>query len=105
MASRTAKEHHKRHHRARGGAEHGEMKPPKGNDFAGGESYVAKEAGMKKGGVAHKKHHRSMEMHGAAAHKRLDRPGRKRGGGVGADAHPLSSAANLTAPSKAAEDD
>ncbi|OYV98522.1 MAG: hypothetical protein B7Z68_00730 [Acidobacteria bacterium 21-70-11] len=33
---------------------------------------------------------------GEAAKRRLDRPGRKRGGGVGSDASPLTSAARIT---------
>ena len=37
---------------------------------------------------------RHVEMEGTKTkHRRLDRPGRKRGGGVGADMNPLSSAA------------
>jgi hypothetical protein len=44
----------------------------------------------KEGGMAMK--HVEMEGH-KTKHRRLDRPGRKRGGGVGADMTPLSSAA------------
>ncbi len=52
------------------------------------------EEGMKRGGSA-KKH---VDMEGTKTkHRRLDRPGRKRGGGVGADMTPLSSAARTTA--------
>lgn len=55
------------------------------------------EEGHKKGGRAHRKHGGKAEMRGEG-HKpknhRLDRPGRKKGGSVGADQHPLSSAAN-----------
>ena len=47
----------------------------------------------KKGGRVKRKHGGSaMHMHGGHAKHRLDRPGRKRGGGVGADRSPLSSA-------------
>jgi hypothetical protein len=40
---------------------------------------------------------KSLEMEGMKSkHRRLDRPGRKRGGGVGATTSPLSSAAHAT---------
>jgi len=35
------------------------------------------------------------EVEGGHGKKRFDRPGRKRGGGVGADMHPLSTAAHV----------
>lgn len=47
-------------------------------------------------------HHGSMPMHvdgKAPKHHRLDRPGRKSGGGIGADRSPMTAAARLTAPS------
>lgn len=52
--------------------------------YSGGSSNVAKEAEKKKKGGA--------VVPGHKGKKRLDRPGRKRGGGVGADTRPLSSA-------------
>lgn len=52
--------------------------------YAGGSSEVAKEAEEKKKG--------GKVVPGGKGKKRLDRPGRKRGGGVGADTRPLSSA-------------
>lgn len=39
---------------------------------------------------------RVEHVEGAAAKKRLDRPGRKRGGGVGSDSSPLTSASRTT---------
>lgn len=39
-------------------------------------------------------------MQGMTSMKRLDRPGRKRGGAVGADSSPLTSAANLSGGDK-----
>jgi len=59
--------------------------------------------GLKRGGAAH-------HMEGEKAMHRLDRPGRKRGGSVGADMHPLTEASKETggreAPDKGdAEDD
>lgn len=54
--------------------------------YAGGGSNVAKEAEEKKhGGRTHEAH-----MHHGKSHKRGDK--RARGGGVGADRHPFSSA-------------
>lgn len=53
--------------------------------YAGGKSNVAKEA-RKRGG----------KVEGEMKKARLDRPGRKRGGGVGADTSPLSSAARTS---------
>lgn len=58
------------------------------------ESNVMDEAKERKfGGKAMK----TVMMEGAMTkHRRLDRPGRKRGGGVGADATPLTTAARTT---------
>lgn len=51
----------------------------------------------KKGGKVHRKKGGAMHhMEGKEAMHRMDRPGRKRGGSVGADMHPLSSAAKET---------
>ena len=58
--------------------------------YSGGDSNVMREAKARKcGGKAM----------GAKAGMRLDRPGRKRGGAVGADMHPMSSAARVSAKS------
>ena len=48
--------------------------------------------GLKKGGKVKKK----MEMDGKKAKSRHDRPGRKRGGAVGANTSPLSTAHNAS---------
>lgn len=58
-------------------------------------SEVVKEAEEKNAGGrtgAKKKH---AEAEGMMAKRRLDRPGRKRGGGIGADTSPLSTAARV----------
>lgn len=66
-----------------------------------------KDDGMNKGGRARKKradggrmeHHKKHEGHKVEGHhgkKRMDRAARKSGGGVGADKHPLSTAAKVT---------
>lgn len=63
--------------------------------YAGGSSNVVKEANeRKRGGRVRKKEVGKVE--GAKARMRLDRPGRKTGGRVGADSAPLSSAARTT---------
>lgn len=46
----------------------------------------------KRGGRAKKKGKEVGKMHGAGVKARLDRPGRKRGGAVGANRSPLSTA-------------
>lgn len=57
---------------------------------AGGNPYVFAEEKERKRGGKVKKH--LGGMHGAKAKHRLDKPGRKMGGRVGADRSPLSSA-------------
>lgn len=78
-----AARHRKKHHKGMGGK-------IDGADVAAGNEEVLKEAEGKRrnrGGkaIAHR-------MTGGATKHRLDRPGRKRGGRVGADMAPLSSA-------------
>jgi hypothetical protein len=63
---------------------------------AGGNPYVEHEAEeKKKGGKVVGK------MHGGHSKHRLDRPGRKRGGRVGADTSPLTAAHKSSAPDAA----
>jgi hypothetical protein len=58
------------------------------------EANVMDEAKERKDGGKAKKH---VAMEGMKTkHRRLDRPGRKRGGGVGADSTPLTTAARAT---------
>lgn len=74
---------HKAHHARGGKAHHGMM------DYMQESHKVEHEAGLKKGGRA--KHHKhGGKIHGKHGHHRLDK--RARGGGVGADKHPFSSA-------------
>lgn len=61
---------------------------------AGGNPNVFKEAKERKRGG------RAMKAEGGVSKMRLDRPGRKTGGRVGADKSPLSSAARVTSPEK-----
>lgn len=95
-------------------------KPPK----AAFPPYVTKEAGLATGGVAsasapaaaaapavaapasvaaRARGGSCAPMQGMTSMKRLDRPGRKRGGSVGADSSPLTSAANLSGSTKGNE--
>lgn len=72
-------------------ARHKKGKASGGIAVASGNPEVIKEADeKKKGGKAMGK------MHGALSRHRLDKPGRKTGGRVGADKSPLSSANSST---------
>lgn len=74
-------------------ARHKMKKATGGIATAGGNPYVIKEAEEKKrGGKAMGK------MMGAKSRMRLDKPGRKTGGRVGADTSPLSSANRTSSP-------
>ena len=101
--------------------------------YAGRDSHVAKEArgemtgtekdedrpARKAGGKVEKEHMtknrherrarkhggRVEEMHEKGGKRRLDRPGRKRGGGVGSDVTPLSTAARTSDRREGAEED
>ncbi len=75
-------------------ARHKMMKKASGGiATAGGNPYVLKEAEeKKKGGKVVGK------MMGAKSRMRLDKPGRKTGGRVGADTSPLSSANRTSSP-------
>lgn len=68
--------------------------------YAGAGSNVVKEAEERKhGGKVKAKRHEAKHLgkiDGGKARLRLDRPGRKRGGRVGADSSPLSSAAKTS---------
>jgi hypothetical protein len=86
------------HKRARGGGI-GATEDKKEEIYSGGDSGTEREAAKerKHGG---RKHGGKVPMHvagHAAKHHRLDRPGRKRGGSVGADSHPMTEASKLTA--------
>ena len=66
-----------------------------GDVYDGGKSHVLKEAEEKKhGGKVHRA--KGGHVDGKKAMMRLDRPGRKRGGRIGADMSPLSTAAKVT---------
>lgn len=91
--------HMKHHKRAAGGGIGDDDKKVKEESYAGTGSETEKEAERKKRGG--RIHHGKVPMHvdgHKAAHHRLDRPGRKRGGAVGADSKPMTSAHNLTPP-------
>lgn len=61
---------------------------------AGGNPKVLEEIKERKRGGRVEKH--GGKMHGELSRHKLDRPGRKRGGRVGADMNPLSSAHKTT---------
>lgn len=93
------KGHKGHHHRAMGGKVEPELHPKPYNAQG---SHVEEEAEEKKdGGAAMKKRHRHEKLkdgghvEGAKKKHRMDRPGRKRGGRIGADMAPLSSAAKI----------
>ena len=62
------------------------------NDRGSPEEHEVDE--KKHGGRVKKKHGGKVEGH--MGKRRMDRPGRKRGGAIGADQHPLSTAARTT---------
>lgn len=66
--------------------------------YAGAGSNVVKEADERKDG-GRVKRKEGGKVDGKKSKMRLDRPGRKMGGRVGADRSPLSEAAKLTGPS------
>lgn len=67
--------------------------------YAGGDSNVLKEAEKRRRGGRVHRGKRPMHVEGGEPrHHRLDRPGRKRGGAVGADSSPMTEASRLTMP-------
>lgn len=106
MGEKHTGRHHQLHHdmkRASGGGI-GEVGKVKEESYAGTGSDVEKEAERKRGGrmkrarggAVHKREPMMVEGHKGG--HRLDRPGRKRGGAVGADSKPFTSAHKLEAP-------
>ena len=67
--------------------------------YAGASSNVRKEADERRDGGRVKKAKEMGKVEGKKAKMRLDRPGRKSGGRVGADSSPLSTAAKTSGPS------
>ena len=99
------KGHKGHHHKAGGGRAHMLVSgnPDVIAEAKGKEPYAEGDERKKGGKVKHGKHHRATGgkvektksvglMTGGAVRPRLDRPGRKSGGRVGADRSPLSSA-------------
>ena len=88
------------HKRARGGGVGDDDKAPKEEVYEGAGSDTLKEAERKRrGGSVKGKAPMHVEGH-ASRHHRLDRRGRKSGGSVGADSHPMTEAAHLSAPER-----
>jgi hypothetical protein len=103
---------HKGHHHKKGGGRVGlvaEGNPDVLKEAEGKEDYA--KGDEKKHGGKVKKHHRAAGgkvngkelglMTGGAVRPRLDRPGRKRGGAVGSDRSPLSTAHGHSKPGTA----
>jgi hypothetical protein len=92
------KAHH--HKKASGGRTHlvASGNPDVLKEAEGKESYAEGDERKRGGKVKKKEHHRATGgkvlglMTGGGVKPRMDRPGRKRGGGVGADMSPLSTA-------------
>lgn len=103
-ASRREEEHKRKEHerRAKGGGigAVGENESMKGMEsYTAGDPKTEKEAEKRKrGGAVMKKGKMPHMVHGSAPHHHHNRPGRKRGGSVGADSHPMTEAARLTMP-------
>lgn len=105
---RGHKGHHHGHHKAKGGRTGlvAAGNPDVIKEAEGKEDY-AKGDEKKHGGSVKKKHHRKDGgkviglMTGGGVRPRLDRPGRKRGGAVGSDRSPLSSAHSHEKPGTA----
>lgn len=76
----------------------GGVGPVKTEVYSGAGSKTIEEANRRaKGGKVHKGK-MPMMVHGSAPRHHGNRPGRKSGGAVGADSHPMTSAAKLSAP-------
>ena len=97
-ASRREEEHKRKDRRAKGGGI-GAVGAVKEESYTAGDPKTEKEAEKRKrGGAVMKKGKMPHMVHGSAPHHHANRPGRKRGGSVGADSHPMTEAARLTMP-------
>jgi len=82
---------------AKGGGVGAVPENEKAQVYAGAGSNVVKEAERRaKGGMLKGK--MPTMVHGSAPKHHGNRPGRKSGGAVGADAHPMTSASRLSSP-------
>lgn len=97
MSRARHEEHDKKHHRAKGGGIGG-VGEVKTESYEGTGSDTEKEAEKRKrGGAMHKGKMPTM-VHGHKPRHHENRPGRKRGGSVGADSHPMTEAHKLSMP-------
>lgn len=104
-ASRREEEKKRRDHEARAkGGGVGEVGPVKTESYTAGDPDTQKEAERRKRGGAVRKGKMPHMVHGSAPHHHGNRPGRKRGGSMGADSHPMTEAAKLTMPEGAGRD-
>jgi hypothetical protein len=94
-------EKRKEEHRARGGETKGPGDIGEDGSMKGMESYTAgkpkveEEAERRAKGGAIRKERMPRMIHGSAPHHNGNRPGRKSGGSVGADSHPMTEASRL----------
>ena len=89
-----------KHHKKAGGATTGEHEDPPVKEVDNSkesESYKLLQEKKRGGRAKHKAGGKVMHAEGGKAKHHMGKPGRKRGGGVGADKTPLSSAAHVTA--------
>lgn len=94
MSRARHKEHHGKHHKAGGGriGMKAAGNPDVFKEAEGEESYDKGDERKRGGKVKMKK---EMHAEGKKAHHRMDRPKRARGGMVGSDHHPFSSAKSV----------
>jgi hypothetical protein len=81
--------------RAKGGDIGDDEKKVKEEVYEGAGSETEKEAERRKRGGAVKKGKMPVMIHGHAPRHHENRPGRKSGGSVGADSHPMTAASRL----------
>jgi hypothetical protein len=100
-ASRREEEKKRRDHeaRAKGGGVGAVPENEKEESYAGTGSRTEKEAERRKrGGAVMRKGKMPHMIHGSAPRHHGNRPGRKGGGSVGADSHPMTEASRLSMP-------
>lgn len=101
MSRARHEKHDMMHKRAKGGGvgEVGKDESMKGMEsYTAGDPDTEKEADRRArgGGIKMKKGKMPHMVHGSAPRHHGNRPGRKGGGSVGADSHPMTQAAHLT---------
>jgi hypothetical protein len=96
--SRARHEEMKHHEKRKDGGGIGGVGKVKEESYAGTGSDTEKEAEKRKRGGSVKKGKMPHMVHGRMPHHHMNRPGRKRGGSMGADSHPMTEASRLEKP-------